>query len=130
MLLLSTFADVFFQFRSVDQVEAVKASLLSDRRILRATHNILAYRITLPSTNATLHNNDDDGEDAAGGRLAHLLELVGATNVVVVVSRWYGGVQLGPDRFRHINNVARQLLDSCGFVTRERRGAKAKTKAK
>lgn len=31
-------------------------------------------------------------------------------NVVVVVSRWYGGIQLGPDRFRHINNAARQVL--------------------
>ena len=39
-----------------------------------------------------------------------------AVNVVVVVSRWYGGIQLGPDRFKHINNVARTLLLSSGLV--------------
>ena len=28
----------------------------------------------------------------------------------VVVSRWYGGVKLGPDRFRLINSAARETL--------------------
>lgn len=27
----------------------------------------------------------------------------------------YGGVQLGPDRFKHINNVARTLLQNTGM---------------
>lgn len=101
--------------RTVREVEAVRAALMQDRKVARATHNIMAYRLVSP-TGVVQHNNDDDGEDAAGGRLAHLLDLVGATNVIVVVSRWYGGVQLGPDRFRHINNVARELLDAHGFV--------------
>jgi len=35
---------------------------------------------------------------------------------VVVVSRWYGGIQLGPDRFKHINNAARLLLGSWGYI--------------
>jgi hypothetical protein len=26
------------------------------------------------------------------------------------VSRWYGGIHLGPDRFKHINNCARNVL--------------------
>lgn len=86
-------------------------------------------------------DNDDDGETAAGGRLLHLLQLVDARNVIVIVSRWYGGIQLGPgnffyflclfaftclhhtkhciysiDRFKDINNVARDLLEKCGYV--------------
>ena len=59
---------------------------------------------------------DDDGEDAAGGRLLHLLQLAKAENVVVVVSRWFGGVLLGPSRFGLINNCARELLVKTGFV--------------
>ncbi len=39
------------------------------------------------------------------------------TDAVVVVTRWYGGIQLGPDRFKHINNVARTLLISSGIVS-------------
>ena len=38
-----------------------------------------------------------------------------AENVLVVVSRWYGGIQLGPDRFKHINNCARQILEENGI---------------
>jgi hypothetical protein len=33
--------------------------------------------------------------------------------VMVVVTRWYGGVPMGPDRFRVINAV-RLSLTSCG----------------
>jgi len=59
------------------------------------------------------HDNDDDGEDCAGSRLAHLLELRHENSVLIVVSRWYGGIQLGPKRFAHITNVARILLEEC-----------------
>ena len=34
-------------------------------------------------------DHDDDGEAAAGGRLLHLLQVTGARNVCVVVSRWW-----------------------------------------
>eukprot|EP00070_Physeter_catodon_P007460 XP_007116064.1 protein IMPACT isoform X5 [Physeter catodon] len=53
---------------------------------------------------------EDDGETAAGGRLLHLMEILNVRNVMVVVSRWYGGILLGPDRFKHINNCARNIL--------------------
>ena len=59
---------------------------------------------------------DDDGGAAAGGRLLHQLQMVEARNVVVVVSRWFGGVLLGPARFGLINNAARELLDACGYI--------------
>lgn len=83
-------------------------------------------------------DNDDDGETAAGGRLAHLLQiLVGFTlvpfmnpncidapttcvqevnNVLVIVTRYFGGIHLGPDRFKHINQAARNALELGGFL--------------
>ena len=91
-----------------EEVKRVMDILLLNPKIRRATHNIMAYRID--SNGLTAQDYDDDGETAAGGRLLRLLELCKCKNVVVVVSRWYGGVQLGPDRFKHINNVARNLL--------------------
>mmetsp|Transcript_25644 Transcript_25644/g.49936 ORF Transcript_25644/g.49936 Transcript_25644/m.49936 type:complete len:213 (+) Transcript_25644:3-641(+) len=88
------------------------------RKIAKATHNIMAYRF--PSIGSSfIKDCDDDGETAAGGRLLHLLDLTGASGVLVVVSRWYGGIHLGPDRFRHINNVARKLLVSEGVIRSE-----------
>ena len=75
-----------------------------------------AYRFTdtLPSGRTIIkHDNDDDGEDGAGSRLAQLLEMRKEDGVLVLVSRWYGGTHLGPKRFAHIVNVARDLLEEC-----------------
>lgn len=33
-----------------------------------------------------------------------------------VYFRWYGGIPLSADRFKHINNAARILLDECGYI--------------
>jgi len=63
---------------------------------------------------------DDDGESAAGGRLAHLLEILELENVLVVVSRWYGGTLLGPDRFKLINQAARDALEKAGLLDDDR----------
>jgi putative IMPACT (imprinted ancient) family translation regulator len=59
---------------------------------------------------------DDDGETAAGSRMLHLMQLMDVWNVMVLVTRWYGGVKLGPDRFRIINTVAREALLLGGFA--------------
>ena len=117
----------------MDEVEQFRASIVSDRRYSRATHNIFAYRFTCPRTGVVYHDNDDDGEDAAGGRLAELLRLMGADGVAVIVSRWFGGTLLGPDRFKFISNSARRLLEDqgVGLTTAggggKKRAAKGKT---
>ncbi|CAJ0911146.1 21410_t:CDS:10 [Entrophospora sp. SA101] len=95
---------------NIQEVKLVRSMLLSDRKIAKATHNIMAYRILLDN-GAILQDNDDDGETAAGSRLLHLLQMLDSRNVIVVVTRWYGGILLGPDRFRDINNCARDLLE-------------------
>lgn len=37
-------------------------------------------------------------------------------NVMVVVSRWFGGAHIGPDRFKHINSTAREAVIRAGFM--------------
>ena len=96
-------------------------------RLSRATHNMLAYRVS--SGLYAEDGCDDDGEERAGGRLLHLLQAMQAVNVLVVVSRWYGGVKLGSDRFRIINNVARELLEREGWGADRRRDAAAAGRA-
>ncbi|KAF6257173.1 ribosomal protein S5 domain 2-type protein [Scenedesmus sp. NREL 46B-D3] len=77
----------------------------------------MAYRIAAPGKPGVFYQDfDDDGEAAAGGRLLHLLQVADVQNAVVVVSRWFGGVLLGPARFGLINNTARQLLEKTGFL--------------
>ena len=91
---------------SVDDVDATMKILSESRKFREATHNILAYRIEHANGSTFWQDFDDDGETAAGGRLLRVLQLSDARNVVVVVSRWYGGTKLGPKRFQVINTVA------------------------
>lgn len=44
------------------------------------------------------------------------MQILEVDNVVVIVTRWFGGIHLGPDRFKDINNVARMALDDCGYI--------------
>lgn len=87
--------------------------LKENSKIARATHNIYAYRIlkTL-SNNRIIEQNDCDcdGEAGAGPKLLKLLHLMKVVNVIVIVTRWYGGINLGSDRFRHITNLAREII--------------------
>ena len=57
---------------------------------------------------------DDDGETNGGRRLLGMLSKEGAVGVAVLVSRVYGGVNLGKARFEHIMRAGRTLLLACG----------------
>ncbi|KAJ6593596.1 ribosomal protein S5 domain 2-type protein [Mycena capillaripes] len=87
----------------------------------RATHCMYAYRAS------GVAGQSDGGEGGSGDRLARLLRLTGCEDVVVVVWRWYGGVKLGADRWKRISEVAREALDSGGFLVK-RDGAEGQNK--
>ena len=86
-----------------------------------ASHKILAWRKpgkqhTLTSSGSTGgrrvlfdSSHDDDGESYAGKKLENLLWQLDVAGTVVV-ARWYGGVMLGPVRFEHIVNVAKEAI--------------------
>ncbi|KAK5086165.1 hypothetical protein LTR70_008490 [Exophiala xenobiotica] len=131
----STFVARSLAAKSLREATSSISHLLStNKRVAGATHNITAWRIkTQQSNNApeiVIQDSDDDGETAAGSRLLHLMQLMDVWNVVVVVTRWYGGVKLGPDRFRCINAVAREALVSGGFVKEANEKDKDKTSGK
>ncbi|KAL1022475.1 hypothetical protein UPYG_G00028190 [Umbra pygmaea] len=112
------------------QVRMVLDKLYENKKIASATHNIYAYRIYCEDQQSFLQDCEDDGETAAGGRLLHLLQILDVRDVLVVVSRWYGGIQLGPDRFKHINNSARNVLVQEGYISHVDEATKAGGKNK
>lgn len=112
----SSFQSHFAVVRSMQEVEEFKQGVLSDKKIARATHNIFAYRFTCPNgTGVVYHDCDDDGETAAAGRVAEMIRLMGVDGIAIIVSRWFGGILLGPDRFKFICNSARNLLEDHGY---------------
>ena len=99
----------------MEHVQWVLAELLfHDKKVAKATHNMFAYRFT--SKGVVVSDNDDDGEKGSGSKLAALLEMCRVDDVLVVVSRWFGGVLLGPARFKYIASVAREGLVQGGFL--------------
>uniref|UniRef100_A0A0P4VWR0 RWD domain-containing protein n=1 Tax=Scylla olivacea TaxID=85551 RepID=A0A0P4VWR0_SCYOL len=112
------------------QVGQVLKKLYENKKVANATHNMYAYRFLPDGSTHITQDCEDDGEDHAGGRMLHLLQILDVSNVMVVVSRWFGGILLGPDRFKHINNSARQILDSCGYIVPRQDDNKKKKKGK
>lgn len=105
------------------QVPLIIDHLTSDRQIARATHPVIhAWRCKVG--NVLHQDNDDDGETAAGSRLAHLLSILEIDGVLVIVTRWFGGIHLGPDRFKHINHAARNALEAAGFLDQNEESGK------
>ena len=113
---------------TLQEVKAVLRKLKENRKVSQATHNIVAYRLSGINETSFIQDYADDGEVNAGGRLLHLLQIMDVKNIVVIVSRWFGGVLLGPDRFRLINNCARDVITISGAYTPKQEKQKVKKK--
>lgn len=51
-------------------------------------------------------------------------------NIVVVVSRWFGGTLLGSDRFKHINTAGRNAIVKAGWADNSNNTSKEQKKKK
>lgn len=109
----STFQAFIKEVHSVDEAMDALELLKQDRKIMRSRHNMTAYRIK--NGDIRYQDFDDDGESAAGGRMLHLLTIMDLWNCIAVVSRWFGGVHIGPDRFKHINSTTREAVVKSGL---------------
>ena len=89
-------------------VADVLASLYADHSIASADHIIYAYRLKNGTDIET--SCSDDGEHGAGNRLVQLLQEEDATDVIVVCTRWFGGVHIGPKRFECIKECSKEAL--------------------
>lgn len=67
----------------------------------------------------------DDGETRGGKAVLDVIEKMGMCDVLVVVSRRFGGTMLGPARFTHIADCARAV---CGAMNEREKAAERATK--
>ena len=80
----STFQAHFSRVNSMEEVIRFRTEILSDSKYKKATHNIFAYRFTRGSI--VYHDCDDDGETAAGSRLAEILRLMDGRNILSLLN--------------------------------------------
>jgi hypothetical protein len=102
---------------SVAEVEDVVRELRSHRAIACAAHPaIYAYRFADPRSGVLHQDADDDGETGASKKMLFLLDQLNVRGYVVVVTRWFGGILLGPDRFKHIMGVVKSTLEQYSII--------------
>lgn len=88
-------------------MEAFLVELKRAKKFAKATHNTWACVL---SGDGALKG--DDGEAGAGAVILKMLERAELRNHIVVVTRWYGGVHLGGDRFAHVVTAVRVYLEA------------------
>ena len=100
--------------KAESKAEAQKAikALCKKKKFAKATHNTWAL---LLGDGTQIKN--DDGESGAGAIILRMLEEKQLVNTVVIVTRWYGGVHLGGDRFRHVKTCVQAYFDEYLLAT-------------
>ena len=94
-----------------DAQAAVKL-LKKDKRFARASHHSWG---AILSQGGAIKN--DDGEAGAGMVIIRMLERDGLKDHVIIVTRWFGGTQLGGDRFRRLQDCVKYYLEEASFKT-------------
>ncbi|GAB1315945.1 Impact N-terminal domain-containing protein [Madurella fahalii] len=78
-----------------------------------ATHNAWAYRLR-PSagsnSNRVREESFDDGETGCGDLMLRVMREANTVDTLVVLTRWFGGTLLGPDRWRLMRNCVAGAL--------------------
>ncbi|MES1908627.1 MAG: hypothetical protein MHM6MM_001528 [Cercozoa sp. M6MM] len=111
----SRFLTSFCRVTSSEQVPHFVASLKEDKKIAIATHNCVAFRVRNEHGDIE-EGRDDDGEQGAGDVMLNLLRQLDVTNFVVCVTRWYGGILLGPTRYKHFKDATLQAIREAGCL--------------
>lgn len=84
-------------------------TLKRDKKYLKATHNTWAARIS--NEGAIFETKNDDGETGAGMVILRVMQNENVTDCVICVTRWFGGVKLMGDRFKHVQDATKYAID-------------------
>ena len=94
---------------SQQEAQIVKDLVMAEQCGCPSTHLACAY-ILNPGSSSVIKHKDDDREYGAGRRMLQVLEDTECYGIIVLVSRWFSGVELGPTRFIHYQNATRAVL--------------------
>ncbi|KZZ97520.1 Ribosomal protein S5 domain 2-type fold protein [Moelleriella libera RCEF 2490] len=109
----STFVARAINLSSPSMRTTLMKGLMADRPELEtASHNAWALRSSYGNSPLVQEASFDDGESGCGKFLLGIMREADVTNTLVVLTRWYGGVMLGPDRWRLMRECVNDALSS------------------
>lgn len=86
-----------------EDIKLFLKTLKARKKYAKATHNSWATRIV--KDGVVYESKNDDGETGAGMVILRTMLAHDVSNCVVCVTRWFGGVKLQGDRFRHVKDA-------------------------
>ncbi len=89
--------------QSREDIKVFLKTLKKDKAYMRADHNSFAARIEREGV--IYETKNDDGETGAGMVILRMLQKHDVRCGVVCVTRWFGGIKLMGDRFKHIQDA-------------------------
>ncbi|MFT7183863.1 MAG: putative IMPACT (imprinted ancient) family translation regulator [Oceanicoccus sp.] len=92
------------------ELKAALAKLKSNKKFAKATHN--SYALRVQKDTQIFEAKNDDGETGAGMVILRQLRKGNWVNCLVIVTRWYGGTKLHADRFKHVQDASRAILQA------------------
>lgn len=97
---------------SKEKVDEFIKELLKDDYYRKATHNSYAFRVKLENW-AILEQKNDDWETWAGMCILRELQRENATNLLLIVTRYFWWIKLQSDRFKHVINACKIFFEKC-----------------
>ncbi len=105
----SKYSVSYGQVSGREDIAAFLKRLKQDKKYAKATHNSWAARIT--KDNAIYESKNDDGETGAGMVILRVMQKEQVTNCVICVTRWFGGIKLMGDRFKHLQDATKYAIE-------------------
>ncbi|MCA9359448.1 YigZ family protein [Candidatus Nomurabacteria bacterium] len=92
-----------------EDVKKFLKKLKTDKKYAKATHNTWATRIS--HDGAIFETKSDDGETGAGMVILRVMQKEEVSDCVICVTRWFGGVKLMGDRFKHVQDATKYAIE-------------------
>ncbi|OIP77249.1 MAG: hypothetical protein AUK16_02315 [Parcubacteria group bacterium CG2_30_44_11] len=92
-----------------EDIKQFLKTLKADRKYAKADHHSWAARIS--HKGAIYETKSDDGETGAGLVILRILQKENCTNCIISITRWFGGIKLEGDRFKHIQDATKHALE-------------------
>lgn len=91
--------------KSREDIKQFLKQLKQNKKYAKATHNTWAVRIS--NDGAIFETKADDGETGAGMVILRIMQKEQVSDCIVCVTRWFGGVKLMGDRFKHVQDATK-----------------------
>ncbi len=101
----------------VESRENIKKFLKKTKKLKnhhKATHHTWAVRIARDG--AIYESKNDGGETGAGQVILRILQKKNMVNTIVCVTRWYGGIKLEADRFKHVQDATLYIINTLNEI--------------